>query len=108
MRMLLSTHRESVRLSAWALKLIGAVGLALPVSLSAQTPSQDVTFHKDITPILQRSCQNCHRPDGGAPMSLVTYDEVVPYAGLIEYRTHLRDRAGAMPPWYAQKNVGIQ
>lgn len=108
MRMQLSAHHKSVRLSGWALKLVAAAGFVLPMSLSAQTSSQDVTFHKDITPILQRSCQNCHRPDGGAPMSLVTYNEVVPYAGLIEYRTHLRDRAGAMPPWYAQKNVGIQ
>jgi len=70
--------------------------------------AQEVTFHKDIEPILQRSCQTCHRPGGVAPMSLVTYDQVAPFAGLIEYKTGLRDRAGAMPPWYAEKNVGIQ
>jgi len=108
MRMLKSTHNQSAQLSGWVLKFVGALSIALPMSVSAQTPSQNVTFHKDISPILQRSCQNCHRPDGGAPMSLVTYNEVVPYAGLIEYRTHLRDRAGAMPPWYAKKDVGIQ
>ena len=43
----------------------------------------EVTFHKDIEPILQRSCQNCHRPGGAGPMSLVTYEEVAPFAGLI-------------------------
>ena len=96
MRILLST------------RLIAAMALALPFSVSAQTPAEGVTFHKDIEPILQRACQTCHRPDGVAPMSLVTYDEVVPFAGLVEYRTHLRDRAGAMPPWYAEKDVGIQ
>ena len=36
--------------------------------------SGDVTFTKDIAPILQRSCQQCHRPDGVAPMPLVTYE----------------------------------
>ena len=41
-------------------------------------------------------------------MPLVTYDEVAPFAGLIEYKTGLRDRAGAMPPWYVEKNIGIQ
>ncbi len=68
----------------------------------------EVTFHKDIEPILQRSCQNCHRPGGAGPMSLVTYEEVAPFAGLIEYKTGLRDRAGAMPPWYMEKSIGIQ
>jgi len=70
--------------------------------------AQEVTFHNDIEPILQRSCQGCHRPGGVAPMSLVTYEQVAPFAGLIEYKTALRDRAGAMPPWYVEKNVGIQ
>lgn len=70
--------------------------------------AQEITFHKDIEPILQRSCQTCHRPGGVAPMSLVTYDQVAPFAGLIEYKTGLRDRAGAMPPWYAEKDIGIQ
>jgi len=72
------------------------------------TAAQDVTFHKDIEPILQRSCQTCHREGGVAPMPLVTYEQVAPFAGLIEYKVGLRDRAGAMPPWYVEKNVGIQ
>ena len=76
--------------------------------LSPLTLAQDVTFHKDIEPILQRSCQNCHRPGGVAPMPLVSYDQVAPFAGLIEYKTGLRDRAGAMPPWYMEKDIGIQ
>ena len=83
------------------------IGLfAFPMAGFGQSDS--ITFHKDIEPILQRSCQNCHRVGGGGPMPLVTYDEVAPFAGLIEYKTGLRDRAGAMPPWYVEKNVGIQ
>ena len=80
--------------------------LALPTISYGQ--SSEITFHKDIEAILQRSCQNCHRVGGGGPMPLVTYDEVAPFAGLIEFKTGLRDRAGAMPPWYVEKNVGIQ
>lgn len=86
-------------------------GLAIAAGtllLSPLTLAQDVTFHKDIEPILQRSCQNCHRPGGVAPMPLVSYDQVAPFAGLIEYKTGLRDRAGAMPPWYMEKDIGIQ
>jgi hypothetical protein len=86
--------------------LLGATWL-LASSVSAQS-AEEITFHKDIEPILQRSCQNCHRDGGAGPMPLVTYDQVAPYAGLIEYKTGLRDRAGAMPPWYMEKNIGIQ
>jgi hypothetical protein len=76
---------------------------------AAQTPAAaDVTFTKDVVPILQRSCQSCHRPDGVAPMSLVTYEEVRPWARAIKQRTGLGPRAGVMPPWYIEKNIGIQ
>ncbi len=75
--------------------------------LSATSMAQQVTFHADIEPILQRSCQYCHRPGGAAPMQLITYEHVAPFAGLIEYKTGLRDRMGAMPPWYAEKDIGI-
>ena len=79
----------------------------MTLTMSAAQP-QEVTFHRDIEPILQRSCQNCHRAGGVGPMPLVTFEQVAPYAGLIEYKTGLRDRAGAMPPWYMEKDVGIQ
>src|SRR5215831_16631527 len=66
--------------------------------------SSDVTFTRDIAPILQRSCQRCHRPDSLAPMSLITYEQVRPYAAAIKRQTTLRQ----MPPWYIEKGVGIQ
>ena len=83
-------------------------GLALLGFLSTINPAMsqtadEVTFHKDIEPILQRSCQSCHREGGAGPMPLVTPEQVAPFAGLIEYKTGLRDRAGAMPPWYMEK-----
>jgi hypothetical protein len=63
-----------------AVVLSAAVGLTAPAGVRAQGGQPgDVTFSKDIAPILQRSCQNCHRPDGVAPMSLVTYDDVRPW-----------------------------
>ena len=67
-----------------------------------------VTFTKDVAPILQRSCQRCHREHGVAPMALIEYDDVRRYARRIVYKTGLRDVAGAMPPWYVEKDIGIQ
>ena len=66
-----------------------------------------VTFADHIAPILQRSCQNCHRPGGGGPMVLMTYEEVRPWAPIIKYRTAIRDRMGAMPPYFLEKDIGI-
>ena len=84
----------------------------VPPALSARqaaTPAAgEVTFTKDIAPILQRSCQDCHRPDGAGPMALTTYEEVRPWARAMKTRTGIGPRAGVMPPWYVEKNVGIQ
>jgi len=66
--------------------------------------SQGVTFTKDIAPILQRACQKCHRPDNIAPMSLLTYKEVRPWARAIKEKVAER----SMPPWFIDHNVGIK
>jgi len=68
---------------------------------------ENVTFTKDIAPILQRSCQSCHRADGGAPMPLTTFAEVRPWARSIKLRTSIRDRMGAMPPFFIEKDLGV-
>ena len=89
-----------------------AAGVLVPLGASAQPGSAgaagEVTFAKDIAPILQRSCQECHRPASVAPMSLLTYEEVRPWARSIKARTALRNKRGAMPPWFIEKDIGIQ
>jgi hypothetical protein len=50
----------------------------------------------DVLPILQRSCQECHRPGGNAPFSLVSYDDAWSMAETIA--EVVRDER--MPPWY--------
>ena len=75
--------------------LAAAVFVLIPLSASAQTKAT-VTFSKDIAPILQRSCQQCHRPNSVAPMSLLSYDEARPYARAMKARTALRDKRGAI------------
>ena len=103
-------HVGWAMLAGTALLVTGVVGLVTPLAVQAQqaAPQPEVTFTKDIAPILQRSCQNCHRPGQVAPMSLITYEEVRPWARSIKTRTAIRDKAGAMPPWYIEKNIGIQ
>ena len=66
--------------------------------------NQPVTFAKDVAPILQDKCQECHRKGSMAPMSLVTYEETRPWAKAIRERVVTRK----MPPWHLDKTVGIQ
>lgn len=63
-----------------------------------------VTFSKDVAPIFQKSCQSCHHAGTMAPMSLVTYEEVRPWARSIKQRVVTRD----MPPWHLDGTVGIR
>ena len=83
-------------------------GLAMagePASTVAGAANKPVTFTKDIVPIFQEKCQDCHRKDSMAPMSLVTYEETRPWARSIKERvvTH------QMPPWHLlDRTVGVQ
>src|SRR3984893_4438537 len=97
--------------SGLRLACLGAVlvGLFSPSALRSQpAASGDITFTKDIAPTLQRSCEQCHRPNGVAPMSLVSYEEVRPWARAIKEKTLLGPHGGVMPPWFVEKDIGIQ
>jgi hypothetical protein len=63
-----------------------------------------VTFTKDVAPILQERCQVCHRAGTFAPMSLVTYEQTRPWARAIKQKVLARE----MPPWFIDKNIGVQ
>jgi hypothetical protein len=79
--------------------------VASPAMVSAQSAGKPAaTFAKDVAPILQRSCQQCHRPGSIAPMSLLTYEDARPWARSIKTRVSARE----MPPWFIDRNIGIQ
>ena len=71
---------------------------------AADTRAAALSYTKDVAPIMQRSCQSCHRPGTNAPMSLLTYEDVRPWARAIKNKVTAR----LMPPWHIERNVGIQ
>jgi hypothetical protein len=81
--------------------VVGAF-LALPGAAFAQQAKQ-VTFNKDVSPILQAKCQSCHEPGSIGPMSLVTYQDARPWARSIKARVEARQ----MPPWHIDRSVGV-
>ena len=71
---------------------------------AADVDTRAVTFTKDVAPILQDKCEGCHRPGQMAPMSLITYQQVRPWAKAIRERVATRN----MPPWHIDPTVGVQ
>jgi hypothetical protein len=80
------------------------VVLSASVAVLALSAQGQVTFTKDVAPILESRCQVCHRPNTFAPMSLLTYEEARPWAKSIKQKVAARE----MPPWYIDKNVGVR
>jgi hypothetical protein len=72
--------------------------------IGGEKVNEAVTFAKDVAPILQARCEECHRKGTAAPMSLATYQETRPWAKAIRERVITRN----MPPWHIDMTVGIQ
>ncbi|HKT82170.1 MAG TPA: cytochrome c [Vicinamibacterales bacterium] len=92
-------------------KLAGALAVAIMVSGVTLPAAKDdapatvpanPTFAKDVLPIFQKSCQECHRPDQMAPFSLLTYEDARPWARSIKQKVETR----YMPPWHLDRSVG--
>ena len=78
-----------------------AIAIAL-VLIPSLAPAQDVTFARDIAPVVFEACAPCHRPNGPGPFSLTSYDEVRRRATQIAQVTKSR----FMPPWKVEPGVG--
>src|SRR5579862_632773 len=95
-------------LSSWVIGLasmsamLPLFGRARPVSGSyGQSSNAQVTFNRDVAPIIFHSCSACHRPGEAAPFSLLTYSDVKKHARQIADVT----RSRAMPPWLPEPQV---
>ena len=79
--------------------VLAGVAWVMGAMVAAAAPAATtVTFNKDVLPILQKNCQQCHRPGEVAPMSLLTYREARPWAKAIKTAVAARK----MPPWFAE------
>jgi hypothetical protein len=74
----------------------------LCLSAASAFAADSVTFHKDVEPILQANCQSCHRPGQVAPMSLLSYQDVRPWAKAMKTAVLSKQ----MPPWFADPRFG--
>ena len=79
-------------------KLIAAFAVLFPMTLFGQT------YTSDVAKIINDNCVVCHRPGGIGPMSFVGYEEVRPWAPLIQLKVANRE----MPPYAYDHGIGIQ
>jgi hypothetical protein len=92
-------HRRGVAATTIAFLAMAILGAAAALRPAATRDS--VTYYKDVAPILQRSCQECHRPGEIGPMPLMTYDDARRSASRIAEALTV----GKMPPWFADPGV---
>src|SRR6478609_9747240 len=76
---------------------VASFNVAAQSPATAPSPSSAPTFAKDVAPIMFNKCANCHRPGEVAPMSLLSYEDVRPWAKAIKTKVVARE----MPPWGA-------
>ena len=81
---------------------IGLLDATVAAQEQAPAAKAEITYSKDVAPILQKHCVNCHRANDIAPMSLTSYDEVLPFARMIQASVIQRK----MPPWHADDAFG--
>src|ERR1700681_134655 len=84
------------------LAAIAFCGLLLGASNESPSAPKEVTFNRDVAPILFKNCVVCHRPNDIAPMSLMTYQDTRPWTRPIRDAVVTRK----MPPWHADPKVG--
>ena len=92
-------------LAAGSLTVVGWLGAAAVTGeQSPQAPpgTAPVTFTQHVAPIVFASCASCHRPEGSAPFSLLTYADVRARADRIVDATASR----VMPPWKPEAGHG--
>lgn len=73
-----------------------------PEAVAAVDGSRPPTFARDVAPLLQRHCQECHRDGGEAPFPLTTFEHAKKHASMIEEVVV----QGRMPPWYGHAAPG--
>ncbi|HUE56351.1 MAG TPA: tetratricopeptide repeat protein [Candidatus Udaeobacter sp.] len=70
------------------------LGHSEPRFTSAETAAE-VTFNRDIAPIVYKYCAPCHRAGEAGPFPLLTYEDTAKFARQIAVITERR----IMPPW---------
>ncbi len=98
--------------SAWRMRCSAGLATSVimmwpgitPAAAQGPTETREVTFSEHVAPILQASCQECHRPGSIGPMSLLSYADARRWSDRIKTKVASRE----MPPYQYDTEIGIQ
>ena len=96
------------RFFVFSLAFVLTASIAVP-SYAGNEAEDNLTYYKDVLPIIQENCQSCHRESGAnisglvAPMSFMNYKETRPWARSIARKVESKE----MPPWFASAPKGV-
>jgi hypothetical protein len=98
---LVSASRRFVGAHAWKLVGAGGVAIAVMASTAPRTEAHKAitsrfTYNEHIFPIFRDRCGTCHYAGGPTPMSLLTYQDAVPWGESMREELISEN----MPPWY--------
>jgi hypothetical protein len=83
----------SIALCLFLIVTAGLVGVSRRIEAAPQTTDSVPTFARDVAPILYANCVTCHRPGEIGPMSLISYQDVRPWARSIAEESRRRCHA---------------
>jgi mono/diheme cytochrome c family protein len=96
------------RIAAGTLALVAVFAFQSPaeaqVTFASSSNDAPLTYSADVASIIQENCTVCHRAGGIGPMELVTYQDAGRYSRRIKEKVEGR----LMPPYYYDRDVGIQ
>jgi hypothetical protein len=94
--------KRNLLISLAGIAIVAACAFGLSTSSASSPIKKEVTFSKDVAPILFKNCAECHKPNDIAPMSLLSYKETRPWARSIKEKVLTRE----MPPWSPDPKYG--
>ena len=94
--------RKLVGAAVAAFGVAGFASVRVPAAGAADSVPANPTFTRDVLPIFQKSCQDCHRPGQMAPFSLLDYESARPWVRSIKEKVANR----YMPPWHLDRTIG--
>lgn len=83
---------------------VSLAALGLQSQAAAQAPAHELAYNGEIGRIINENCVVCHREGGIGPMQLESYDQVRPWAPLIQLKVAQRE----MPPYAYDHGIGVQ
>ncbi|PCJ27063.1 MAG: hypothetical protein COA96_03880 [SAR86 cluster bacterium] len=93
-----------MRIKTSFIGLVSLVALGVQTTAVAQAQDDQITYNTHVAKIINENCVVCHREGGIGPMQLTNYEQVRPWAPLIQMKVANRQ----MPPYAYDHGIGIQ